>query len=113
GPILSVPASLTINGSTYGRATSANPFGSVSNGVMYAYNIVHEDTVNGWTPRSRFGLEWHRNYLPPDGTAFAVGGAGDYTYNEVRSEEHTSELQSQSNLVCRLLLEKKKRPTSR
>src|SRR2546430_13713490 len=27
-----------------------------------------------------------------------------------RSEEHTSELQSQSNLVCRLLLEKKKIP---
>src|SRR2546430_8192131 len=32
----------------------------------------------------------------------AVRGAGR------RSEEHTSELQSQSNLVCRLLLEKKK-----
>src|SRR2546427_6632245 len=31
-------------------------------------------------------------------------GEGDVT----RSEEHTSELQSQSNLVCRLLLEKKK-----
>src|SRR2546430_10963432 len=28
---------------------------------------------------------------------------------ECRSEEHTSELQSQSNLVCRLLLEKKKK----
>src|SRR5256886_9820636 len=28
--------------------------------------------------------------------------------NTTRSEEHTSELQSQSNLVCRLLLEKKK-----
>src|SRR2546430_13711840 len=28
-----------------------------------------------------------------------------------RSEEHTSELQSQSNLVCRLLLEKKKKDT--
>src|SRR2546430_6117184 len=28
--------------------------------------------------------------------------------HDVRSEEHTSELQSQSNLVCRLLLEKKK-----
>src|SRR2546427_1495635 len=28
---------------------------------------------------------------------------------EGRSEEHTSELQSQSNLVCRLLLEKKKK----
>src|SRR2546430_6552847 len=29
--------------------------------------------------------------------------------HDVRSEEHTSELQSQSNLVCRLLLEKKKK----
>src|SRR2546430_4017214 len=33
----------------------------------------------------------------------------DGTFTDVtRSEEHTSELQSQSNLVCRLLLEKKK-----
>src|SRR2546427_3651344 len=31
------------------------------------------------------------------------------TSRQWRSEEHTSELQSQSNLVCRLLLEKKKR----
>src|SRR2546427_6594161 len=30
-----------------------------------------------------------------------------------RSEEHTSELQSQSNLVCRLLLEKKKKNDNR
>src|SRR5256886_4026744 len=30
---------------------------------------------------------------------------------DVRSEEHTSELQSQSNIVCRLLLEKKKKKT--
>src|SRR2546427_13105544 len=29
--------------------------------------------------------------------------------SRMRSEEHTSELQSQSNLVCRLLLEKKKK----
>src|SRR2546427_8244385 len=33
---------------------------------------------------------------------------GDLAVQEKRSEEHTSELQSQSNLVCRLLLEKKK-----
>src|SRR2546430_13331985 len=32
--------------------------------------------------------------------------------NHIRSEEHTSELQSQSNLVCRLLLEKKKNKQS-
>src|SRR2546430_9139455 len=31
----------------------------------------------------------------------------------LRSEEHTSELQSQSNLVCRLLLEKKNKPSCR
>src|SRR2546430_10877618 len=34
---------------------------------------------------------------------------GHALVTSVRSEEHTSELQSQSNLVCRLLLEKKKK----
>src|SRR2546427_8160121 len=38
----------------------------------------------------------------------ALGDAGPPVLVE-RSEEHTSELQSQSNLVCRLLLEKKKK----
>src|SRR2546430_10193838 len=38
----------------------------------------------------------------------AAGPCGDGD-PEQRSEEHTSELQSQSNLVCRLLLEKKKK----
>src|SRR2546430_11496839 len=33
----------------------------------------------------------------------------DVLFPSARSEEHTSELQSQSNLVCRLLLEKKKK----
>src|SRR5438270_4238331 len=41
----------------------------------------------------------------------AVTG-GTITWSSTRSEEHTSELQSQSNLVCRLLLEKKKRSAS-
>src|SRR5688572_31109672 len=39
--------------------------------------------------------------------------AGLYDVGSARSEEHTSELQSQSNLVCRLLLEKKKYIASR
>src|SRR5205085_12038860 len=38
-----------------------------------------------------------------------VGKAQVLPAVDARSEEHTSELQSQSNLVCRLLLEKKKR----
>src|SRR2546430_7602701 len=37
------------------------------------------------------------------------GSEGALQRVAVRSEEHTSELQSQSNLVCRLLLEKKKK----
>src|SRR2546430_13017615 len=39
----------------------------------------------------------------------APGFLGLFVSREFRSEEHTSELQSQSNLVCRLLLEKKKK----
>src|SRR2546422_7101483 len=42
----------------------------------------------------RFGEQWH---LSPEQSLF------------LRSEEHTSELQSRLHLVCRLLLEKKKR----
>src|SRR5688572_32439311 len=38
----------------------------------------------------------------------SVRDSSDSTTLRARSEEHTSELQSQSNLVCRLLLEKKK-----
>src|SRR5688572_30867231 len=38
----------------------------------------------------------------------ALSDAGPGPRPRTRSEEHTSELQSQSNLVCRLLLEKKK-----
>src|SRR5256885_7833776 len=34
------------------------------------------------------------------------------TYTNIRSEEHTSELQSRCNLVCRLLLDKKKNITT-
>src|SRR5688572_31864829 len=49
----------------------------------------------------RVGLDQVEEDLPVDGEQRAVGLG--------RSEEHTSELQSQSNLVCRLLLEKKKK----
>src|SRR2546430_17157398 len=45
----------------------------------------------------------HYNFIAPHELLHIVG--------PFRSEEHTSELQSQSNLVCRLLLEKKKKPT--
>src|SRR2546427_3957452 len=41
-------------------------------------------------------------------TRFDCDWSSDVCRLRLRSEEHTSELQSQSNLVCRLLLEKKK-----
>src|SRR5438270_6803255 len=55
----------------------------------------------GLTPHQRSGGTEHRRH--------AGGIVLRTVVNRVaRSEEHTSELQSQSNLVCRLLLEKKK-----
>src|SRR2546427_1383521 len=48
------------------------------------------------------------------GCDFCVAGHTKLAFKQAgltRSEEHTSELQSQSNLVCRLLLEKKKNNT--
>src|SRR2546430_12219613 len=54
-------------------------------GNPYGMNVAREDSNGGWIG------------TPADLVKFA------------RSEEHTSELQSQSNLVCRLLLEKKKK----
>src|SRR2546427_3917726 len=50
------------------------------------------------------------------GVLFARGqlfGDAERDLPRDRSEEHTSELQSQSNLVCRLLLEKKKKRAKR
>src|SRR2546427_6039195 len=44
-----------------------------------------------------------------DGSNVSAGRSSGLPLARARSEEHTSELQSQSNLVCRLLLEKKKK----
>src|SRR2546430_5986699 len=64
-----------------------------------AHRTIYE-TMQGLFDRSEpVDLITLSEDLRRDGTLESVGG---------RSEEHTSELQSQSNLVCRLLLEKKK-----
>src|SRR5688572_31863378 len=51
----------------------------------------------------RSGTSWAMTVTRPSDIVILSSPA------DARSEEHTSELQSQSNLVCRLLLEKKKR----
>src|SRR2546430_8621555 len=56
---------------------------------------------------------YHGPQRSPDGRWLAYTKIKRFVHEEEhgdwRSEEHTSELQSQSNLVCRLLLEKKKK----
>src|SRR5690606_41874900 len=68
----------------------------------------------------RFAMidDYGSSYLPPHVWAFGLGwallaGGFGFVYfwkaeERYRSEEHTSELQSRENLVCRLLLDKKK-----
>src|SRR2546422_5581897 len=47
--------------------------------------------------------------LVSDDGVYRISGAGKAITPPLRSEEHTSELQSRLHLVCRLLLEKKKK----
>src|SRR2546430_10426837 len=57
--------------------------------------------------RSERGLQGTASFRPLQ--AAQDRGPTNCNWRRNRSEEHTSELQSQSNLVCRLLLEKKKK----
>src|SRR2546427_7502875 len=63
--------------------------------------------------RSAFGEviehEKHTPWITSDELGARVQRGDNIVVVDSRSEEHTSELQSQSNLVCRLLLEKKKK----
>src|SRR2546426_7231706 len=88
-----------------------------------ANQSIAEESVRPGTCRSKVGCEAMEepctNRMVP---AFGCAVAGFSHRNRrtsplsvqcsVRSEEHTSELQSPCNLVCRLLLEKKKKQTS-
>src|SRR5438132_4331271 len=66
-----------------------------------AGGVVHHDVA----PRQYPPRDLEEPVPAHAGTARATPGE----WGDVRSEEHTSELQSHSDLVCRLLLEKKKK----
>src|SRR2546427_3706488 len=85
-----------------------------TNGQHSFYQLIHQGTRLIPCDFIAFGhalnpLDRHHDMLLAN--VFAQTEA--LAFGKTRSEEHTSELQSQSNLVCRLLLEKKKRKTNR
>src|SRR2546430_5898686 len=65
----------------------------------------------GWTTSEAKGRTLSELFHPEGSPKFDQARSKALEHGE-RSEEHTSELQSQSNLVCRLLLEKKKKTQS-
>src|SRR2546430_9697991 len=67
---------------------------SILQGLLADYRVRHRD-IRG---------VFRQHYQ----AALATQNGREELSEDRRSEEHTSELQSQSNLVCRLLLEKKK-----
>src|SRR2546430_8234195 len=70
--------------------------------TLFPYTTLFRSTVGTTAPGE---------YSSAEGLGFFRSDDGGENWARVtqRSEEHTSELQSQSNLVCRLLLEKKKK----
>src|SRR5205085_3453664 len=77
-------------------------------GFVLAFPVIVQQTWWFVSP----GLHAHekRVILPVIAGSVVFFLVGDHGQDDaLRSEEHTSELQSQSNLVCRLLLEKKKK----
>lgn len=81
GPIITVPPVLIIGNIAYGLATAANPIGTASAGVNYAYQIVHRLGAFGWSPYSDFGLEWAAGMQPASGSVISIGTG--YTFNQV------------------------------
>src|SRR5437016_10765668 len=73
--------------------------------TLFPYTTLFRSHVYG---RHRLCLVEHQMPAGLQGH-LAIERLADLLLDAVRSEEHTSELQSLTNLVCRLLLEKKKK----
>src|SRR2546421_8664040 len=83
------------------------PYTTLFRSVVFGGNISTSCAVNS-TANSVTICRWQYT-ASSNAWADAGGGAAAVTSLHLpRSEEHTSELQSRSDLVCRLLLEKKK-----
>src|SRR5688572_31523542 len=72
--------------------------------TLFSYTTLFRSPIVKWKSAAAGWIVRQAEYATPtpNGSALPKRSRAE------RSEEHTSELQSQSNLVCRLLLEKKK-----
>src|SRR2546429_1658138 len=79
--------------------------------TLFPYTTLFRSAIFVW--RARPEAPTHRWFaiftLAVANWTIGVAGLQSGSHLDLRSEEHTSELQSRLHLVCRLLLEKKKR----
>src|SRR5947207_9779171 len=88
--------------------------------TLFPYTTLFRSVESGGVAERRQGQGGGRRLLPLRPRSLAgrshvpgrLAGPKDRRHRALRSEEHTSELQSHSDLVCRLLLEKKKKKTN-
>src|SRR2546427_3489932 len=93
---------------TQGKGVMPDSSSGFSLGGKKLFHYMGTSTFANYTVVPEIALAKIREDAPFDKVCYI--GCGVTT--GIRSEEHTSELQSQSNLVCRLLLEKKKKNIS-
>src|SRR5258708_17541953 len=74
--------------------------------TLFPYTTLFRSTFD--LRESRHGAKWHKVFFDLHCLRRVGLGKLQFVKPPVRSEEHTSELQSPDHLVCRLLLEKKK-----
>src|SRR2546427_8365806 len=105
GAASAVVAGLARHGTAVGAAPPDAPKWRAFEVTTRAEIVNPTGGARAWLP---FPLMPDTDYHKSQGQSWTGNATTTRIYRE-RSEEHTSELQSQSNLVCRLLLEKKKK----
>src|SRR5690606_40442244 len=100
------------DGDLTAEATVTEDFtGAIADSINYSIDQLRAlvETIN------HTALQVAKAAQETQSTAMHLAEASEHQAQEIagRSEEHTSELQSRENLVCRLLLEKKKRKNGR
>src|SRR5690625_6632398 len=76
--------------------------------LIFGFKAIRNGSAHGLFPNGHRRPVAAFTVLPVTGKKQGIGYI-QFAFKGQRSEEHTSELQSRGHLVCRLLLEKKKR----